>query len=140
MRLSRPIVVYLPLHGRQKIQLRGLGSTGAERGVVCGTGPVMEAEPAEFVLTAGIAALHVRAPPARRVGTKQRGHGRAIISVLLSRPRHCVSGFVNNQQVPTHEARHCDLGAADPLMALGTEEIHKIIPELPQFSSTQGWP
>ena len=64
MRLLRPIGAYLPLHGRQNLRMRGLGSTGAERGVVRGTGPVMEAEPAEFVLTAGIAARHEHAPPA----------------------------------------------------------------------------
>ena len=62
MRLLSPIGAYLPHHGRQNLQMRGLGSTCAERGVVRGTGPVMEAEPAEFVPTAGIVALHVHAP------------------------------------------------------------------------------
>ena len=68
--------------------MRGLGSTGAERGVVRGTGPVMEAEPAEFVLTAGIAHVMCTHHPARRMSTQQRGHGRVVsastCSVLLS--------------------------------------------------------
>ena len=68
--------------------MRGLGSTGAERGVVRGTGPVMEAEPAEFVLTAGIAARHVHAPPCPTCGYEAAQARRVVsasaCSVLLS--------------------------------------------------------
>ena len=89
MRLLSPIGTYLPLHGRQNLQMRGLGSTCAERGVVRRTGQVMEAEPAEFVLTAEIPTRHVHAHPhARRMNAKYRGHGRVVsastCSVLLS--------------------------------------------------------
>ena len=42
VRLLRPFGANLPLHGRQNLRMRGLGSTGAEQGVVRGTGPVSQ--------------------------------------------------------------------------------------------------
>ena len=80
--------------------MRGLGSTGAERGVVRGTGPVVEADPAEFVLTAGIAARHVHAHPCPTYGyeaTRERTSGlRQYLFCALFTARPCVSGVVNN--------------------------------------------
>ena len=80
--------------------MRSLGSPGAERGVVRGTGPVMEAEPAEFVLTAGIAARHEHAPPCLTYGyeaARSRTSGlRQYLLCALVTARPCASGFVNN--------------------------------------------
>ena len=60
--LLRPILKFWSVGAALILRMRGLGSTGAERGVECGTGPVKEAQPAEFVPTVRIAARHVHAP------------------------------------------------------------------------------
>mmetsp|Transcript_36914 Transcript_36914/g.98350 ORF Transcript_36914/g.98350 Transcript_36914/m.98350 type:complete len:80 (+) Transcript_36914:1242-1481(+) len=79
--------------------MRGFGSASAERGVVRGAGPVMEAEPAEFVLTAGIAAGHVHASPCATYGYEAaRARTSGLRQYLLCAPvtAPCASGLVNN--------------------------------------------
>ena len=79
--------------------MRGLGSTGAEKGVVRGTGPVVEADPAESVLTAGIAARHVHAllcPMCRYEAARARTSGlRQYLLCALVTARPCASRFVH---------------------------------------------
>ena len=81
--------------------------------------------------------------PARRMSTKQRGHGRVVsastCSVLLSLrdiPPRSLSITSKSVLVKVGSAI---FGASDQLRTPEIERILKIIPEPPRFSSTQGW-
>ena len=80
--------------------MRGLGTTDAERGVVHGTGPVMEAEAAEFLLTAGTVAGRehtLPCPTYEYEATRARTSGlRRYLLCALVTARPCVGEFVNN--------------------------------------------
>ena len=87
------------------------------------TGPFMEAEATEFVLTAGIVALHVHAPPCPTYGYEARRVSASTCSVLLSLrglPPACLSTTSKSQLV----RRGSGISTLQ-LMALSTEEILK---------------